>query len=68
MGEEVSKLSVAEFRYRDFRIKCLTCRRWMRRRPPIGSPYAIRRPAPHAGHCVGCAVKHTASCKEGCPS
>ena len=43
-----------EYKRRDYPIKCYVCRRWMRRGAVQGGKYAVRSPAPHAGHCVEC--------------
>lgn len=48
------KLSPHEYRQRDYRVRCLVCGRWMRRKPKPGSGYATRRPPPHAGRCTDC--------------
>jgi len=48
-----------------WRLKCSTCRRWMRFGEPTEATPATRRPAPHAGGCTDCPVKHYLGC--GCP-
>lgn len=47
-------MTSTEYQRRDYVLKCTGCRHWMRRRPKLDSDHAIRRPAPHAAHCVDC--------------
>lgn len=56
-----------DYRQRDYRCRCSCCRRWMRRRPAMGSAYAVRRPPPNAGRCVDCpptSLANTTWCHE----
>jgi hypothetical protein len=48
-----AKLRIDEYKRRDYRVKCIVCRRWMQHRPR-GQTTLLRRPSPHAGHCVEC--------------
>lgn len=47
-------LSFDEYTRRDYRVKCLGCRRWMRWH---SSSHPRRRRAPHAAYCTTCPVK-----------
>lgn len=49
-------LTAAEYRRRDYRMKCHVCRRWMRDRPTEKTP-AKRAPVPWADRCVECLEK-----------
>jgi len=46
------KLPLAEYKRRDYPIKCSTCRAWMRFKP--GPGYVQRAALPRASHCNEC--------------
>ena len=44
---------IEEYRRRDYRTRCMKCRRWMRKKPTAKTP-TLRQKRPNAEVCVDC--------------